>query len=38
MKEVDEWKAIKELFRALEQGEVSAREKGFFSLAESRNK
>lgn len=36
MKELDELKAIKELFGALEQGEASAREKGFISLAESR--
>ena len=36
MKELDEWKAIKELFGALEQGEASAREKGYISLTESR--
>lgn len=36
MKELDELKAIKELFGALEQGEASAREKGFISLSESR--
>lgn len=36
MKELDELKAIKELFGALEQGEASAREKGYISLAESR--
>ena len=36
MKEVDELKAIKDLFGTLEQGEASAREKGFISLEESR--
>ena len=36
MKELDELKAIEELFGALEQGEVSARENGYISLAESR--
>ena len=38
MNELDELKVIKELFRALEQGETSAREKGYISLAESRRK
>ena len=36
MKELDEWKAIKELFGELEQGEGSAGEKGYISLTESR--
>ncbi len=36
MKELDEWKAIKELFGELEQGEESARGKGYISLTESR--
>ena len=36
MKELDEWKAIKELFGELEQGEESAGEKGYISLTESR--
>lgn len=34
MKELDELKAVKSLFSALEKGEVSAREKGWMSANE----
>lgn len=38
MRELDELRAIKNLFIELEKGETSAREQGFLSLAESRRK
>lgn len=38
MRELDELKALKELYSELEKGEASAREQGFMTLSESRKK
>jgi prevent-host-death family protein len=38
MKELDELKAIKQLFTELEKGETEAGKKGWMSLADSRRK